>query len=98
MGKEGKGGMNSYLIGIIALVFLILGYQTALFIHRAAVLKIAADRDAPDTIYVLDYAESQPQKRNRSGSSNNKGGTIRHNAAHSEAVEQVRKNIPPAKE
>lgn len=97
MGKEGKGGMNSYLIGIIALVFLILGYQTALFIHRAAVLKIAADRDAPDTIYVLDYAESQPQKRNRSASSNNKGGTIRHNAAHSEAVEQVRKNIPPAK-
>lgn len=33
---------------------MILGYQTALFVHRAAVVSIAANRDAPDTIYVYE--------------------------------------------
>lgn len=34
------------------MVFLIIGYQTALFVHQAAVMKIAANRDEPDTVYV----------------------------------------------
>ena len=33
---------------------MILGYQTALFVHRAAVVSIAGNRDAPDTIYVYE--------------------------------------------
>ena len=33
---------------------MILGYQTALFVHGAAVGSIAANRDAPDTIYVYE--------------------------------------------
>ena len=48
-----KGGLQqSFLTGVIALVFLLVGYQTALLVHRAAVVKIAANRDEPDTVYV----------------------------------------------
>ena len=46
--EKGRG----YLTGVIAVVFLIIGYQTALFVHQAAVMKIAANRDEPDTVYV----------------------------------------------
>ena len=42
----------SFKVGAIALAFLILGYQTALFVPRAAGLKLAANRDRPDTVYV----------------------------------------------
>ncbi len=43
---------SSFVVGSIALVFLIVGYQTAVFVHSAAVAKIAADRDCPDTVFV----------------------------------------------
>ena len=43
---------KGYMTGIIALVFMIIGYQTALFVHHAAVMKITANRDAPDTVYI----------------------------------------------
>ena len=51
-GKEGRTLSASFVTGAIALAFLITGYQTALFMHRAAVLKIVADADRPDTVYV----------------------------------------------
>jgi len=50
--RNGSGLSESFIAGVIAIVFLIVGFQTALFIHRAAVVKIAAGRDAPDTVYV----------------------------------------------
>ncbi|MGM9742878.1 MAG: ComEA family DNA-binding protein [Candidatus Cryptobacteroides sp.] len=40
----------SFVTGAIALAFLITGYQTALFIHRAAALKIVSS--VPDTVYI----------------------------------------------
>ena len=44
MSKEKKSGLSeSFITGVIALVFLIVGYQTALMIHNAAVVKITAD-------------------------------------------------------
>ncbi len=43
---------SSFVVGSIALVFLIVGYQAAVFVHSAAVAKIAADRDCPDTVFV----------------------------------------------
>lgn len=46
----------SFITGAIALVFLVTGYQTALFVHRAATARIVAGRDAPDTVYVIDRA------------------------------------------
>lgn len=44
---------SSFVVGCVALVFLIVGYQCAVFMHSAAVAKIAADRDCPDTVYVV---------------------------------------------
>ena len=52
-GKSFKPGA-SFTVGAIALVFLVTGYQIALFVHRAAVLKLASDRDSPDTVFVID--------------------------------------------
>ena len=46
----------SFKVGAIALAFLILGYQAALFVTRAARLRLEANRDRPDTIYVKGSA------------------------------------------
>lgn len=62
--EEGKGSrktprsglQGSFVTGAIALVFLIIGYETALFVHKAATLRIEAHRDHPDTVYVIDSA------------------------------------------
>lgn len=43
-----------FKVGAISLAFMILGYQVALFMHRAATERIVANRDHPDTVYVLD--------------------------------------------
>ena len=54
-GKKKESGLNgSFVTGAIALVFLILGYQVALFVHKAALTRIEANRDHPDTVYVID--------------------------------------------
>ena len=45
----------SFVTGAIALAFLITGYQTALFMHRAAALKVVSDMTSPDTVFV--YAD-----------------------------------------
>lgn len=50
--KTDRRPSASAVAGVIALVFLIIGYQTALFVHRAAVAEIAANRDTPDTVFV----------------------------------------------
>lgn len=43
--------------GVIALAFLILGFQLALFVHKAAVVRIVANRDHPDTVFVYGCPE-----------------------------------------
>lgn len=43
---------ESFVVGVIALVFMIVGYQTALFVYRASVMKIVSNRDEPDTVYI----------------------------------------------
>lgn len=50
--KNGKKPSASFVIGAIALLFLIVGYQTALFIHKASVAKVISNHDKPDTVYV----------------------------------------------
>ena len=52
-GKRQKTLKSSFTTGAIALVFLIIGFETALFIHKAAVTRLVADRDHPDTVYVV---------------------------------------------
>ena len=54
--KKKAGSKSAFRAGAIALAFLIIGYQAALFVHRAAVLHIQAARDNPDTVYVVDEA------------------------------------------
>ena len=58
--KTGKSSLHgSFATGAIALVFLIIGYQVALFVHKAAVLRIEANRDHPDTVYIIQYNEEE---------------------------------------
>ena len=52
MEKKKSKLSDSFVVGVIALVFLIVGYQTALFVYRASVMKIVSNRDEPDTVYV----------------------------------------------
>jgi len=52
--NKSKGLSASFITGAIALVFLIIGYQVALFVHKAAALRIVANQDHPDTVYVID--------------------------------------------
>lgn len=80
-GKDVKGLPRSFMAGVIALVFLMIGYQTALFIHNAAVTRIAANRDFPDTVYI--YAD--------------KGEIERKDSYHEPRAENVRRNLPPKK-
>lgn len=94
---DGTGHRESYVKSVIAVVFLLVGYQTALFVHRASVVKIAADRDNPDTVLVyygvtdsalteIDDDNVQMQKPVR---------TERISASHSPVVQKVREHLPP---
>lgn len=56
----------SFVTGAIALAFLITGYQTALFMHRAAALKVVSDMTSPDTVFV--YADGEAFAGGESGS------------------------------
>lgn len=79
---------NSFLTGVIALTFLIVGYQTALFVHRATVVSIAANRDEPDTVYIY---------RDKDEPDNPPAESVRRNSHHSERAVAVRNNLPRKK-
>lgn len=61
--REGSRSSAVFKAGAISLVFLVIGYQAALFINRAAMLGIEAARDRPDTVYVVRHvaAEAGPE-------------------------------------
>lgn len=93
---------STFKVGAIALAFLIIGYQSALFIHRAAALHIASVQEKPDTVYVVDGALAArllgAERASVSGPDGTAEGsgsedmvTVRRNAAHSEAAERVRR-------
>lgn len=102
--KKKSGLSESFVIGVIAIVFLMTGYQTALFIHRAAVTGIVANRDEPDTVYV--YLPSENSIPAETASYMGAGKTdsvekgtevkpvVRKNAEHSPRAEAVRQNAP----
>jgi DNA uptake protein ComE-like DNA-binding protein len=86
--KKKSGLSESFIAGAIAIVFLIVGYQTALFIHQAAVMKIAANRDEPDTVYIhvpiaVDSVMTDI--------------VVKKNAVHNPRAEAVRVNVPRKK-
>lgn len=60
---DGRRPSASFIAGAVALLFLIIGYQAALFIHKASVERIIANHDAPDTVFITSQglvAESRP--------------------------------------
>jgi len=96
-GKKKESGLNgSFVTGAIALVFLILGYQVALFVHKAALTRIEANRDHPDTVYVIEhrsFVADAPQDEGPvilSEAKNLRSETVRKNAPHSPQVERLR--------
>ena len=89
--EKGRG----YLTGVIAVVFLIIGYQTALFVHQAAVMKITANRDEPDTIYIYEYPDSRSSGARADAAINRVAVEVkRKNADHSDRAAEVRANVP----
>ena len=57
--EEKRSAQNkSFAIGAVAVVFLVIGYQTALLVHGAAVARIAANRDEPDTVYLYGSVQN----------------------------------------
>ena len=68
--SEDKRPSESFVLGVVALVFLIIGYQTAMFVYKAAVTKIAANRDEPDTVYVYQTKDVISPGRGQIGGNN----------------------------
>ena len=79
-----SGPSESFIMGVIAVVFLLVGYQTALFIHRAAVVNIASNRDCPDTVYIVKDVSAHSVSHD----------TVKVFAQHTSRAEAVRKNMP----
>ncbi len=97
--KEPSKLSESFIVGVIAIVFLMIGYQTALFIHNAAVMEIAANRDEPDTVYVYASPADWRTLPESDGSRNGdwSGTAERRNSNHSVRAENVRRNLPRPK-
>ena len=84
-----KPSAASFKVGAIALAFLIIGYQAALFVTRASRLRLEANRDKPDTVYVYS---SVSEKGGELPSGYEAEETIvRRNAPHSAFVERYRR-------
>lgn len=93
--KKSMGLSESFIVGVIAIVFLIMGYQTALFIHQAAVMKITANRDNPDTVYVrIPMSRDSTAGVSDSKASGAEAETVRRYAGHSPRARAVRDNVP----
>ena len=101
---------TSFRAGIIALVFLVMGFQLALFVYKAAELRILANRDRPDTVYVCPGpAVSSPSLVSTPSSVSIPSGsfvsssertaatssvTTRRNAVHAPLAERIREEKP----
>lgn len=49
---DGHRPSASFIVGAVALLFLIIGYQVSLFIHKASIARIVANHDRPDTVFI----------------------------------------------
>ena len=88
--QQGRSNAAAFKVGAIALAFLIIGYQAALFTTRAARLRLEANRDHPDTVFV--YAAPPGESAASTGTARPGETTVvRRNAPHSGFVEQYRR-------
>ena len=94
-GKRQKTPRSSFTVGAIALVFLIIGYEVALFVHKAAVSRVVANRDTPDTVYVeRSGADPGAYSGAHSGGS---AVVVRKPSAHSREAVRMREKAAPRK-
>lgn len=100
--EDRKALSASLRTGAIALVFMALGFQLALFVHRAAMAEIISNRDSPDTVFVTDrslvaeiFGESSTPKSNRNELSGQV--SVRKNSPHSPATDKIRWETAPRK-
>lgn len=89
----------SFTTGAVALVFLIIGYQVALFLHRAASSRIVANRDRPDTVYVMNRALAEEVLRERTapeapGAETGDRIVIRKSSGHAPEASRLREKSP----
>jgi len=95
-----------FKLGAISLAFLIVGYQVALFVHKAAVTRIVANRDEPDTVFVYrdnpavttDVGDGSKTTASRDeaedGSISSETATTYRKSNHSEAADKVWSKAP----
>ena len=100
--KEKNKPTASFTTGAIALVFLIIGFEAALFVHKAAVTRLVANRDQPDTVYVYvepeaaeERAAPAEQNSRPMSTSPKEARTVRKNASHSPEAVSVREKAAP---
>lgn len=88
--QEYSSGKTVFSVGAISLVFLVIGYETALFVHRAASLRIQEKRDSPDTVYVI----SEELASRLLASDGGKDTSMRTYPKRTEGFITVRKDAP----
>lgn len=103
--KEGHRTSAAFRTGVIALAFLVIGYETAVFVHHAARLGIAHMMDSPDTVFVISSevpADAIPETAITEASVPGEAapgrkieisGTVRKDAVHSETITRERASI-----
>ena len=89
---------TSFTVGAIAMVFLAIGYQSALFIHKAAVATVLSNRDHPDTVFV--FRDDVPDGYDDRGYDHDSEETyvhgprsLRRSSRHSPEVTRVREKF-----
>lgn len=106
--REGSRSSAVFKAGAISLVFLVIGYQAALFINRAAMLGIEAARDRPDTVCVVRHVASAAEPEPEAGASFVlesavpelpegarvlRTDTVRRESAHTPLIKEARRRI-----
>ena len=96
-GKRQKTLKSSFTTGAIALVFLIIGFETALFVHKAAVTRLVADRDHPDTVYIVERITPavQPTEDTEPVEEETDTAYVRRASNHSPDAVRIREKASP---
>lgn len=91
--RDEKRPSESFVLGVVALVFLMIGFQVSAFVYKASVAKIVANRDEPDTVYVFRDERRIPDREVNDVQIDEKS-VVRRNSAHSPTAEAIRQNLP----
>lgn len=85
-----KSNSPAYKVGAICLIFLIIGYQIALFLNRAVLLRIAERQDQADTVFIIQYLpESSVNAIASTKTSTSNNSTAHHELSRSSATTQA---------